>query len=173
MQAYIALATLRNYKFFIVSREVLSSRFLSHADSADFRRFLSHGVFSISHTEAQTYTEAYIAIARMCLRYVSTRQADKRERSDSQVCEFCVVCVRPREHSAKPTHASATMLVLCKFLWSLCETQIIRLKHIHRICILRFSRDLCLLQVRNGEEGESLKEHYPHRPKCFSSNSHS
>ena len=171
MQAYIALATLRNYKFFIVSREVLSSRFLSHADSADFRRFLSHGVFSISHTEAQTYTEAYIAIARMCLRYVSTRQADKRERSDSQVCEFCVVCVRPREHSAKPTHASATMRILCK--WSLCETQIIRLKHILRICILRFSRDLCLLQVRNGEEGESLKEHYPHRPKCFSSNFHS
>ena len=86
------------------------------------------------------------------------RSASRQARAKRlAICEFCVVCVRPREHSAKPTHASATMRVLCK--WSLCETQIIRLKHIHRICILRFSRDLCLLQVRNGEEGESLKEH--------------
>ena len=148
---------------------LLSLRYGITSFSLFHARFF-HRVFCLTQTP-QTFAEAYIAIARMCLRYVSTRQADKRERSDSQVCEFCVVCVRPREHSAKPTHASATMRVLCK--WSLCETQIIRLKHIHRICILRFSRDLCLLQVRNGEEGESLKEHYPHRPKCFSSNSHS
>ena len=154
MQAYIALATLRNYKFFIVSREVLSSRFLSHTDSADFRRSIHR-------------YRSYVPPVR---KHSASRQARAKRLA---ICEFCVVCVRPREHSAKPTHASATMRVLCKFLWSLCETQIIRLKHIHRICILRFSRDLCLLQVRNGEEGESLKEHYPHRPKCFSSNSHS
>ena len=152
MQAYIALATLRNYKFFIVSREVLSSRFLSHTDSADFRRSIHRYRSYVPPVRKHSASRQARAKRLASLRILRSLRETKRTlgEADTRKCNDAYLCK-----------------------WSLCETQIIRLKHIHRICILRFSRDLCLLQVRNGEEGKSLKEHYPHRPKCFSSNFHS